>query len=194
MKAIRIGGAACGLLCLAASWCPAEESSCYLGRKLEFVLRNVDSGYVQRSKEDLATRHKKAFQHLGNHLVRKYPSIETDMVEWLGEHYGAEVAKVQRRLEQKQITFDTLLALDRSDDHFRSRFLAHLTTAYPELYGEIACYLRDSYPSALREVLRMTLRMTSHVKPTSVTAQGSAGESPAVPLQDAAGGKPPAVK
>jgi hypothetical protein len=160
--------------------CPsvAEESSRYLGRKLEYVLQHVDNRYVERNKEELTTRHRKAFRDLRDHLLKNYPTLEMDLLQWLNEHYAAHVAEIpETDPKQKKHTLDVLLTIDRDDPRFRGKLLAYLEERYPRLYGDIACFLRDKHPACLREVLRLTFRMTSHVKPFSLDSHAGAAET-----------------
>lgn len=171
-------------LALSALPCVPEESSCYLGNKLEFVLQHVDRDYVEHNKKNLGTRYKKAFRDLADHLTKQYPTLQADLALWLHENYAAELEPMNNQeLEKRRFTFDTLLALDQQTEGFRGRLLTHVRTTYPRLLGEIACFLRDKHPAALREVLRMTLRMTSHVKPCSSLVLPPATEADAKPLK-----------
>lgn len=175
---ILIVAAGCALQAALGS---TEESAGYLGKKLEYVLENVDNAYIEQCKKKLATRHRKAFQKLGEHLEKKYPDLEVDLFQWIEEEYGTSVKETEETRDEKYVLLETLLTLDREHQEFRESCIAHLRSMYPNLFGDIACFLRDNHLAALREVLHATLRMTSHV-PSSPIAMGPQPEE--VPEQD----------
>lgn len=179
---MRIGSLAVyalGGVALVAASGRAEESSSYLGRKLEFVLRNLDNGYVERNRKDFSTRYRKAFEDLGDHLAKRYPTLERDLIQWLEQHYASEMRRADSTADGKHLPFDVILAIDRGNEDFRGELLAHIRADFPALLGEIACFLRDHYPNLLSEVLRMTLRMTSTVRSAAQAAAWSPTEFPA---------------
>lgn len=164
----------------------SQESSTYLGKKLEYVLENVDNAYIQERKTDLVSRHRKGFQKLGEHLEKRYPDLEPDVTRWLEKNYPESMGKNAEGGEVKKgFPIEAILAIDRSHPEFRQRFTTYLQQEYPGLYDEIASFLRDNHVATLQEVLRLTLRMTSHVPSSTVADRGDSlgGES---------GGKPAA--
>jgi len=166
--------------------CHAIESETYLGNKLRYVIERVDNTYIEKNKNDLVTRHRKALEKQGEFLAKKYPSLGSDLETWLEKDYGEAVQRIRNAQGPEKgdkVSFDMLLVLDREDPLFRRRLIAHLTDLYPTLFGDMACFLRDNYPSALREVLRMTFRMTSHVSPCALASTGEpeSGDTSAAP-------------
>jgi hypothetical protein len=146
----------------------AQESEDYLGNKLEYVLTNVDNDYLQNKRHEFAERHKKALRKLGEFLIKQHPNISFDVNAWLESHYADDLRKLQAADPEHPVhTADVLIKLDRQHEEFRSRFISFLKTRYPGLFGEVAGYLRDNQLGLLREVLRMTLRMTSNVEPVT---------------------------
>jgi hypothetical protein len=170
----RIGIALALAITMSTTIAFTMESEKYLGNKLRRVVEGVDNSYVEKNKKQLVERHRKAFAELGEHLSKKYPNISLDLNAWIESHYGQELDGMSRDEKDKRITLDALLVLDRQEPMFRCRYISYINEKYPGLFGETACFLRDNYPSALREVLRMTLRMTSHVTPCAyVSPEGS---------------------
>lgn len=141
----------------------AQESSGYLGKKLEYVLENVDNTYVEENRENFATNHRKAFQKLGEHLQKKYPDLQLELGRWIEKYYGPTLKEIKAASEEEHFLVDLLLGIDAQHPDFRRRCISHLRERYPNLFGDIACFLRDNHLATLREVLRATLRMTSHV-------------------------------
>lgn len=146
----------------------AEESEGYLGQKLEYVLTNVDNDYLQSKRQEFAERHKKAFRKLGEFLIKQHPDISFDVNAWLETHYADSLRELQAAdPEHPAHTADILIALDRQHEEFRGSFLSFLKSRYPGIFEQVACFLRDNHLGLLREVLRMTLRMTSNVEPVT---------------------------
>jgi len=157
----------------------AEESEGYLGQKLEYVLTNVDNDYLQKKRPEFAEHYKKAFRKLGEYLVKQHPNISFDVNAWLETHYAESLREMNAGdADHPAITADVLIALDKKHEEFRHRFLSFLKTRYPGIFGEVARYLRDNHLGLLREVLRMTLRMTSNVEPvTTIVMHPVPGEA-----------------
>jgi len=153
-----------------------QESTSYLGRKLEYVLANVDNEYVEQHKAELAERHRKAFQKLGEYLERDYPNLEADLVLWLEENYPGSLREYPRESEEGNLSIDVFLWMDRRHEGFRRKLLSDLESRYPGLFGNIACFLRDNHLPTLREVLRVTLRMTSNVPSCPISGEDDAPE------------------
>jgi hypothetical protein len=168
MKAHRFPLAVVLILGFLPTFALAQESEDYLGNKLEYVLTNVDNDYLRSKRQEFAERHKKALRKLGEFLIKQHPDMNFDVNAWLESHYAEDLRELQAAdPEQPVHTADILIALDRQHEEFRSRFLSFLKTRYPGLFGEVAGYLRDNQLGLLREVLRMTLRMTSNVEPVT---------------------------
>jgi len=155
-----------------------QESADYLGTKLEYVLTNVDNAYLEANKVQFAESHKKAFRDLGEHLIKKYPNISYEVTVWLESRYAESLRKLDGEdTEKHPITAEVFIVLDREHEEFRGQFLSFIRTKYPGFFGEVACYLRDNHLRLLREVLRMTLRMTSNVEPcTTIVMHPIPGE------------------
>jgi hypothetical protein len=172
---IRTGIALALVIALFTPLAFSMESERYLGNKLHYVLERVDNAYIEKNKTRLVQRHRKAFSELNEFLIKKYPDLEVDLNAWLETNYGEDIDRTLLDEKHGGFTLEALLALDRQEPLFRRRCIAYITEKYPRLFGETACFLRDHYPSALQEVLRMTLRMTSHVKPCAYISREDTG-------------------
>jgi len=171
----RIGIALALVIAFSATTAFSMESEKYLGNKLRTVLERVDNSYIEKNKTQLIHSHRKAFAELGEFLAKKYPDLQIDLHAWLETNYGKHLDEIVRDDKEQRVTLDALLALDRQEPMFRCRYIAYIDDKYPSLFGETACFLRDNYPSALREVLRMTLRMTSNVTPCAYVSPETSG-------------------